>query len=106
MKFSLGAALAISLSLASCGAKDAPKRITLKIDGPYSGTVRLRPCRRGAEEAVVIDQQGQGETSICPYGELEIVVIKQSKPFYLPSESITVEKTGDGIPVLITARIP
>jgi hypothetical protein len=106
VKFSLLTALAISLSLASCAAKSMPTIVTVKVADTYSGPLHLKPCEKSAKEPAVVDQQGNGETSACPYGGVEIVVIKQTQKIYITSEQVRVDKTGDGIPVAITARVP
>ncbi len=106
VKYSLLTALAISLSLASCAAKSMPTIVTVKVADTYSGPLHLKPCEKGAKEPAVVDEQGNGETSACPYGAAEIVVIKQTQKIYITSEQVRVDKTGDGIPVTITARVP
>jgi hypothetical protein len=106
MKLSLGTALAISFSLASCAAKNAPARITVRVADTYSDPLHLKPCLESAREPVVVNEQGNGETSACPYGDLEIIVLKQSKTVYITSENISVERAGDGIPATITAQVP
>ena len=106
MKFSFGPALAISLSLASCASKNGPARITVKVGDTYSGVLHLTPCIEGAKEPVEVDEHGNGDTSACPSGVLEIVVIKRTKTVYIVSERVKVDRTGDGIPVSITASIP
>jgi hypothetical protein len=66
----------------------------------------LKPCLESAQEPIVVNDRGNGESSACPYGDLEIVVIKQSKTVYQTSENIAVEIAGDGMPVAITAQVP
>jgi len=106
MKYSLYAALAISLSLASCAAKNAPSRVNVKVADTYSGQLHLRPCQDGAKDPVVVDERGNGDMAVCPYGDLVITVVKPSKTVYITSDKIRIERTGDGIPVAISADVP
>jgi hypothetical protein len=106
MRYWVGLALAISLSLASCAAKRMPTIVTVKVPDTYAGPLHLKPCEEGAKEPAVVDEQGNGETTACPNGDVEIVVIKQTQKIYLTSEKVKVDKTGDGIPVGITANVP
>jgi hypothetical protein len=106
LKLSFSTALVISLSLASCALKNAPSRVTVKVADTYSGFLHLTPCREGSKEPVVVDERGNGEISVCPSGDLEIVVIKGTRTVYIPPEKVKVDRTGDGIPVIVTASIP
>jgi hypothetical protein len=106
MRGSLYLLLAVSLALVACAAKSAPIRIEVKVSDAYSGPLRLKPCWEGAQESVSLDDQGNGETSVCPYGDLEIVVIKPTKTVYIMSDKIQIDRTGDGIPVGISSYIP
>jgi hypothetical protein len=106
VKYSLLTALAIPLSLASCAAQSTPTIVTVKVADTYSGPLHLKPCEKEAKEPALVDEQGNGETSACPDGGVEIVVIRQAQKIYITSEQVRVDKTGDGIPVAITARVP
>jgi hypothetical protein len=106
MRLSIGAAIAISLSLASCAAKNAPTLIRVTSTDAYAGPLYLRPCLEKATTPVVIDPQGNGVTSACPYGDVEIVLTKQGQTIYILPENVHIQRTGDGIPVTITADIP
>jgi hypothetical protein len=106
VKLSTGVAIAISLSLVSCAAKKAPTRIAVTVADSYAGSLHLRPCVEGANAAVVTDAQGNGATSACPYGDVEIVLTRQNRTIYIMPEAVRVERTADGIPVTITAEVP
>jgi hypothetical protein len=106
MKFSFGTALVISLVLASCAAKEAPTRVTVKVPNSFSGVLHLRPCVGGAKEPIVADAQGSADIFACPLGAVEIVVIKGSSTIYVKSEDVSVNRAGDGIPVAISASVP
>jgi hypothetical protein len=106
MKLSFAAALAISLAFASCAAKDAPMRVTVKVADGFSGVIHLTPCVASANNPAVVDERGNGSLSACPSGELEIIVLKQGRTLYVRPEEITVERAGDGIPVSISTSIP
>ncbi len=106
MKLSFGTALIISLSLASCAAKEPPARVTVKVAESFSGVLHLRPCVEGAKEPVVADAQGSADMTACPLGNLELVVIKGNNTVYVKSEDVSVSRAGDGIPVAVTASVP
>jgi hypothetical protein len=94
------------LSLTSCAFKNAPSRVTVKVADKYSGFLHLTPCREGSNEPIVIDERGNGGTSACPSGDVEIVVIKATGTVYIPPEKVKVDRAGDGMPVMVTASIP
>ena len=105
MKLSLGIALIISLSLASC-TKHPITEVTVKVADTFSGHIRLRPCIQGAQDPTALDESGNGSTSACPSGDVEIVVIKPSKTLNIAPENVHVRKTRDGNPSVIFAEIP
>jgi hypothetical protein len=106
MKLSFGTALVISLVLASCAAKEAPPRVTVKVADGFSGVLHLRPCVGGAKEPIVADAQGSADISACPLRDFEIVILKGSSTVYVRPEDVSVSRAGDGIPVAITASVP
>jgi hypothetical protein len=107
MRPRLGSALAISLALISCGAKNAATRITVKVADNYSGSLRLDTCAKDTHDPVLIDKNGNGLTSACPMdGDVEILVVKSSRTIYISREKITVARVGDGFPVAIFSSIP
>lgn len=107
MKSWVGTALVISMCLVSCAAKSAPTRITVKVADAYSGALRLSPCVGNAQDPVLVDEQGNGKTSVCPLGaDVEILVIKTDSTIFIPREQVNIARAGDGFPVTITAAIP
>jgi hypothetical protein len=99
--------VAVTLLLISCAAKSAPTRITVEAGDAYSGSLRLSPCKKSAQETVLLDAKGNGTTSACPLGDdIEIAVIKSGKTIYIARENINVARAGDGFPVMISAAIP
>ena len=104
MKVSLGIALTISLSLASC-TKHPITQVTVKAAETFSGHIRLKPCMQGTQEPVALDYSGSGNTAACPSGDVEIVVIKPSKTLNIAPENVHVRRASDGNPSLITAEL-
>ena len=105
MKLSLGIALIISLSLASC-TKSPITQITVKVAETFSGHIRITPCIQGAQAPTALDESGNGATAACPSGDVEIVVIKPSKTLNIAPENVHVRRTSGGNPSMITAEIP
>jgi hypothetical protein len=94
-----------SLLLVSC-AKHPVTQDTVEVTDTYSGHIRLTPCIQGAQEPVVLDVSGDGNTVACPLGGGRTVVIKASKKLEIVPENDHVRRSGDGSPVMITAEIP
>jgi hypothetical protein len=107
MKFRFGPLLMISLSLVSCGAKNAPTRITVQAADTFAGTIHLSPCVQGAPDPVLLDAHGAGNTAACPAADdVEIVVVKPGGTTYITRERVRIGRAGDGIAVGISANIP
>jgi hypothetical protein len=105
MKLSLRIVLVISILLASCATRPVT-RVNVKVADTYSGYIRLTPCIQGAQEPVVLDVSGHGNTGACPLGDVRAVVIKPSKTLDIMPENVHVRRSGDSSPVMITAEIP
>ena len=105
MKLSLGIALIIPLSLASC-TKHPITRITVKVDETFSAHFRLIPCIQGAQDPTALNDSGDGNTAACPLNDVEIVVIKPSKTLNIAPEKVHVRRMSDGNPSVIFAEIP
>jgi hypothetical protein len=105
MKWSLRIALVISVSLASC-AKRPITQISVKVADTFSGHFLLTTCIPGAKDPVVLNETAEGNTAACPFGDVEISVIKPSKTFRIAPENVRVRRSGDGTPVAISAQIP
>jgi hypothetical protein len=98
-------ALVISCFLVSC-AKSGGTAITVQVADTFSGLARIDACVKDAHENVTVDERGHGTTSACPSGDLDLVVVRRGKIIFIPSDHVSVLRTGDGIPVVITAKIP
>lgn len=105
MKFSLGIAVVVSLSLAAC-AKQPTTQVTVKVAEGYSGHINVTPCIPGVPATVVLGETQSGATSVCPKGDVELVVIKPKRTFVIAADNVHVRKGADGSPVTITAEIP
>jgi hypothetical protein len=102
---SLGIALVISCFLLSC-AKSGGTAITVEVADTFSGLVRIEACVKDAHENVAVDGRGHGKTSACPSGDLDLVVVRRGKIIFIPSDHVSILRTGDGMPVAISAKIP
>jgi hypothetical protein len=105
MKLSLGIALIISLSTASC-TKHPITQVTVKGAETLSGHIRLTACIQGSQDPAALNESGEGNTAACPLGDVEIVVIKPSKTLNIAPENVRVRRRSDGKPSLISAEVP
>ena len=105
MKFLLGIALTISLFLVGC-AKKPVTRVTVKVPETFSGFIHLSTCIPDGQEPVVLDKSGYGNTPACPAGDVEIVVIKDTKSLVIPPKNVLVRRRNDGQPISISSQIP
>ena len=102
---SLRIALVISCFLLSC-AKSGGTAITVQVADRFSGFVRIDACVKDSHEHVTVDERGHGTTSVCPAGDLDLVVVRRGKIIFIPSDHVSILRTGDDIPMVITAKIP
>ena len=93
--------------LYSCGAKQAPREITVMVPSNYSGQITLDPCTDGLPPEVKLNAQGTAATSACPRpGEtVSLTVVKGSENYRIPTNEVMIERAGDGLPVAIKARV-
>ena len=93
--------------LYSCGAKQAPREISVKVPADYSGEITLDPCTPGLPPEVTLNTRGKAPTSACPkLGEtVTLTVVKGSENYRVPTNEVTIERAGDGLPVAIKARV-
>jgi hypothetical protein len=105
MTASLRITLVISCFLVSC-AKTGGTAITVQVADAFSGLVRIDACVKDAHENVTVDERGYGTTSACPSGDLDLVVVRRGKIIPIPPDRVSVVRTGDGMPIVITANIP
>jgi hypothetical protein len=104
MNFSLGIAVVVSLSPAACAKRTT--QVTVKVAEGYSGHINVTPCVPGLPATVVLGETQSGSTSVCPKGDVELVVVKPKGTFVMAAKNVHVRKGADGSPVTITAEIP
>ena len=93
--------------LYSCGAKQAPREIRVTVPADFSGQISLDPCTTGLPPDAMVDARGVASTSACPKaGEtVTLTVVKGGQTYRVPSNEVTIERAGDGLPVAIKARV-
>jgi hypothetical protein len=93
--------------LYSCAAKQAPREIKVTVPSDFSGQITLDPCTAGTSAEVNLSSSGTAPTSACPKtGEtVTLTVVKGSQNYRIPSNDVTIERAGDGLPVAIKAHI-
>lgn len=93
--------------LYSCAAKQAPREIKVTVPADFSGQMTLDPCASGLSSEVMLTVKGTAPTSACPKpGEtVTLTVVKGSQNYRIPTNEVTIERAGDGLPVAIKARI-
>src|ERR1700759_1546795 len=93
--------------LYSCGAKQAPRELTVTVPADYSGPVTLDPCTAGLPAEVTVNAHGTAATSACPKpGEtVTLTVVKGNQNYRIPTDEVTIERAGDGLPVAIKAKV-
>jgi hypothetical protein len=92
--------------LLSCAAKPQPVEINVQVQPGYKGTLHVSPCSSQAS-AMPADERGRAYARECPQPgqEIELVVVQGGQTYRVPSEKLTISKTGDGIPVEISTVI-
>jgi hypothetical protein len=93
--------------LYSCAAKQAPREITVTVPENFSGDITLDPCANGLAAEVTLNARGAAATSACPKpGEtVTLTVVKGKQNYRVPSDDVTIERAGDGLPVAIKAHV-
>jgi hypothetical protein len=93
--------------LYSCAAKQAPREIKVNVPADFSGQITLDPCTAGLSAEVTLTARGTAATSACPKpGEtVTLTVVKGSQNYRIPSNDVTIERAGDGLPVAIKAHV-
>jgi hypothetical protein len=103
----------LGMSLLACAAKNPPHQIQITVADNYSGTVRVVPCQgagpsTGNSAPATPIQPLTVYTSACPSpGEqIELLVTRAGNVTRIMPESLSVARTGDGIPVEVLAHVP
>jgi hypothetical protein len=93
--------------LYSCAAKQAPREIRVTVPADFSGDMTLDPCAAGLSSEVRLSARGTAQTSACPKpGEtLTLTVVKGGQNYRIPTNEVTIERAGDGLPVAIKAHV-
>lgn len=93
--------------LYSCAAKQAPREIKVTVPPDFSGQITLDPCSAGLASEVTLSDRGTAPTAACPKpGEtVTLTVVKGGQNYRIPSNDVTIERAGDGLPVAIKAHV-
>jgi hypothetical protein len=93
--------------LYSCGAKQAPREVKVTVPADFSGQMTLDPCTAGLSSEVTLSARGTAPTSACPKpGEtVTLTIVKGGENYRVPSNDVTIERAGDGLPVAIKAHV-
>jgi hypothetical protein len=93
--------------LYSCGAKQASREIKVTVPADFSGEITLDPCTTGLSAEVTLSDRGTAATSACPKpGEtVTLTVVKGGRNYRIPTDEVTIQRAGDGLPVAIKAHI-
>ena len=93
--------------LYSCAAKQAPREIKVIVPSDFSGQITLDPCTPDLSAEVTLNARGTAQTSACPKpGEtITLTVVKGPENYRIPSDKVTIERAGDGLPVAIKAKV-
>jgi len=93
--------------LLSCGAKPAPRVISIEVAENYRGDIHVATCATGTDSHRA-DQSGNVSVTDCPTGnqEVELAITRGAKIYRIPSNELAVTRTGDGIAVGIDAHLP
>jgi hypothetical protein len=73
----------------------------------FSGQITLDPCAASLSAEVTLTARGTAPTAACPKpGEtVTLTVVKGGQNYRIPSNDVTIERAGDGLPVAIKAHV-
>lgn len=101
-------AACFALILFSCGATNLP--VVLKAVAPdnIKGQITIRLCVAGSQTEAAIDGTGIGNSAACfgPEEVLSLHVNHRGKTYIFPVNQLRISRTGDGIPVEVSAQLP
>jgi hypothetical protein len=63
--------------------------------------MEITPCMPGAARDVTLKEDGTGQTSVCPAGDVVLTVMRGNNSKQIP---VKVDRTGDGVAVRIEAE--
>src|SRR6202035_3889992 len=101
------ATLLLAGSVLSCAATPAPVVINVEATPDYHGGLHVTTCAAGTVSNIA-DGSGNVSVADCPTGNQQVdLAVKQGDKIYkIPSNQLSVSRTGDHIAVSIDARLP
>jgi hypothetical protein len=101
------ATLLLAGSVLSCAATPAPVVINIQAVENYHGGLHVTTCAAGTVSNIA-DGSGNVSVADCPTGsqQVELAVKQGDKTYKIPSNLLSVSRTGDHIAVSIDAHLP
>ena len=98
---------AICLSLWSCASQKPPFKVAVQCPQNYAGHIHVSLCQTASSPTAKLAEHGNGLSSACPApgDNVEIYGTRGADSIFVPHESITVNKTGDDIPIALDADL-
>jgi hypothetical protein len=100
---SSGVALGVIIALVSACGEHPRASLTVEVPPGYEGDILVELCEPGEPNLAHIDAKGQGKSGVCAAkdGALDVFYRQGSGQIRFASERITIQTTGDGIPVAV-----
>lgn len=98
-----------AIFLFSCAAKKPPAQLSITVPEGYAGPLYITPCvPTQPSDRLTTDAQGRAVTSTCPRegDEIELLVVKSGRTYFVASSQVKILRAGDGIAVEIRASVP
>jgi hypothetical protein len=86
----------------------APKELAVNVPHNFSGALHIHVCEKNApENNITVDDRGEGSTSMClgKDEKVELRIVGKDRPEVIPANLVTINRTGDGIPTSLEAKI-
>jgi hypothetical protein len=98
---------AICLSLWSCASQKPPFKVSVACAQKYAGHIHVNLCQSAASAIAKLDDSGNGSSSACPApgDNVEILALRGNDSVVVPHENMSVQKTGDDIPIALDADL-